>query len=388
MPYPRVVGVVTREGTDISAICNEAADRYGLPPQALVAQGIAESDLTERAARERQWPDVSYGLWQQTVKYAPIGDGTAHPGNIALVRERFTSDIAFAADVAARQLGHYYQQHGSYEEAASRYNGGPRMRINDNPNAANIRRAWHESARYIVEEQASVQVDHNPGTVAGTFTTRPSGIILHGSRSGRRQSRQQEYDATRRFAQQTELGWNTTIGEDRYAVHYSAQHWGWNARAASRHYLAVEIAQPLEEYLVTAAQVRALVAWYRAEVVPQWGEYPVTAAHWPTHAELEASGATGARDGKTDVYRAGSANATILRAEIAVLLKTPEEDMSQLEDVQRQLAEERAWGSAILEMMKAVRGELDAALALHALGEHEGAAAPVQRARDELARHE
>lgn len=66
-----------------------------------------------------------------------------------MVRERFTTDIPFAADVAARQLGHYYGVYGDYFEAASRYNGGPGMPFNQNPNRANIERAWEESAAYV-----------------------------------------------------------------------------------------------------------------------------------------------------------------------------------------------------------------------------------------------
>jgi hypothetical protein len=152
MAHPRVQNVVTQQGNDISAILNEAADRYNLPPQVLLAQGIAESNLSETAARYGTWPDVSFGLWQQTVAYAPCGDASASPGNVAYVRERFTTDIPYAADVAAKQLGYYYGLHGSYEEASSRYNGGPRLAFADNPNQANIARAWAESTRYVEQE--------------------------------------------------------------------------------------------------------------------------------------------------------------------------------------------------------------------------------------------
>lgn len=146
----QVQGVITRQGRDISALCNLTAARYNLPPRVLVAQAIAESDLDEQACRFGVWPDVSFGLWQQTVLYACVGDRTDSPANIDLCRQRFCTDLAFAADTAAQQLASYYQQYGSYHEAASRYNGGPGMAYADNPNQANLDRAWEASARYVV----------------------------------------------------------------------------------------------------------------------------------------------------------------------------------------------------------------------------------------------
>ena len=145
----QVQGVITAEGNDISAICNAAAARFGLPPRVLVAQAIAESDLHEQAARFGQWPDVSFGLWQQTVAFAPFGDQSDRPDNIQGCRDRLCSDVVFAANVAAEQLARFYHQHGSYHEAASRYNGGPGMAFADNPNQANIARAWEQSAQYV-----------------------------------------------------------------------------------------------------------------------------------------------------------------------------------------------------------------------------------------------
>lgn len=145
----QVQGVITVEGRDISDLCNAAALRVGLPPRMLVAQAIAESDLRENAGRVSVWPDVSFGLWQQTVAYAPFGDNTASPDNVQRCRERFCTDLVFAANVAAEQLARYYHQYGTYHEAASRYNGGPGLAFADNPNRANIERAWQQSARYV-----------------------------------------------------------------------------------------------------------------------------------------------------------------------------------------------------------------------------------------------
>lgn len=109
------------------------------------------------------------------------------------------------------------------------------------------------------------------------------------------------------------------------AIHLGPREWGWHARAASSHYLAVEIAQPLEQYAVTDAQVRAL-CWYLVhEVFPVWPELrgailanPQQAL--PTHAEVEVWGLTGAKDGKTDCFSFGSPHADELRRRILARL--------------------------------------------------------------------
>jgi hypothetical protein len=188
--YPRVQGVITQQGTDISDLCNDVADRYGFPSRCLIALGIAESNLNELAWRDRGGNDRSAGIWQQTVRWAPIGDQTHSPENIAYVRERFTTDIPLAADVAARQFGHYYRLHGSYEEAASRYNGGPNMPWSQNPNQGNYLRAWRESATYVRDEDTSmsgwepIDLRHDfPYLPGQSYDTRPlsaiTGVVMH-----------------------------------------------------------------------------------------------------------------------------------------------------------------------------------------------------------------
>jgi hypothetical protein len=152
--YPRVHGVISQEGVELSTVINVASDRYSIPPQLLTACGIAESDLSAQAAREKTWPDVSYSVWQQTVKYAAdygLGDGANTPTNRALVRQVLSSDLARAADIAARQLGHWWAQEGDPIRALCRYNrpgGDPAT----NPNRANYERGWAASSRYVSQE--------------------------------------------------------------------------------------------------------------------------------------------------------------------------------------------------------------------------------------------
>jgi hypothetical protein len=144
----RVSGAVTREGEDISEIINSVADAYDLPPRVLLATGIAESNLNQYAERWGNWPDVSFGIWQQTVAFAPFGDQSQSEQNIAYVREKLF-DIPFAADVAAAQLSRFWHKYGDGPETMGRYNW-PARGLQGNPNYNNIMRGWNESEAYIM----------------------------------------------------------------------------------------------------------------------------------------------------------------------------------------------------------------------------------------------
>src|SRR6476620_3188461 len=66
----RVERVVTRDTSrDIADVLNDLAEAHGFDPVGFLAGAIAESTLCEHAVREKAWPDVSYGLWQPTVKF-------------------------------------------------------------------------------------------------------------------------------------------------------------------------------------------------------------------------------------------------------------------------------------------------------------------------------
>lgn len=97
---------------------NAAADRAGIPRLLLLACGVAESNLNPRARRpgmasddERYWPDVSAGVWQQTIRWADEyrGDGT-YPGSDEVERiAALYYDLEYAAEVAARNLAGKYR---------------------------------------------------------------------------------------------------------------------------------------------------------------------------------------------------------------------------------------------------------------------------------------
>lgn len=315
----RVENVITQQGTNISDLLNRYAAVEQVPAVGLLAGLISESNLNEHAERIGFWPDWSEGLGQQTLLYANVGDHTASAANLKVVRDYFWQPEHAIAE-AARQYGAYYRQYQDHFEAWSRYNGGPGLAWANNPNKANIRRGWNAAQLYLAaEEEPTVympRIDHDNGTVAGTFAGTPQGIILHGSRSGvAGRSVQAEYDGTRRYAASgIELGWSATVGDDAVSLHMRPRAWGWNARGASSHYLAVELAQPTVHDPITEGQVRALCWWIQQIVLPIWPTLDVT--HLPTHAELPE----GQADGKTDCFPLGDARADELRARIAARL--------------------------------------------------------------------
>ena len=158
-------------------------------------------------------------------------------------------------------------------------------------------------------------IDSVSGGGAGNFTGTPKGVILHGSRSGSNNDTEREYTGTVNYvrAGANGLGWHATIGDDRIALHIGPEGYGWNARAASSKYLAVEFAQAVEAKPISDGQVRAFAWWFRNKARATWPNLPL---NFPTHAEVEARGETGARDGKTDVFSNGSPRADELRARI------------------------------------------------------------------------
>jgi hypothetical protein len=162
-----VTGVVTKQGTDISATINQEAQAEDCSARGLCSLLIAESwdsqaqaidALARRPADPsddaRYWPDVSFGPGQQTAKYAVdygIGDGSASPANIQLVQDTFFNDVNLAIHIAAVQYGRYYRETGGHWGAVAKYNGGPGATWSSIPagNQRNYRSAWDLAAHYL-----------------------------------------------------------------------------------------------------------------------------------------------------------------------------------------------------------------------------------------------
>lgn len=63
------------------------SDARGIPRRLGIGAGIAESGLRQYAERNGKWPDVSYGIGQQIVLFAPVGDRSDTPANRELVKQ-------------------------------------------------------------------------------------------------------------------------------------------------------------------------------------------------------------------------------------------------------------------------------------------------------------
>jgi hypothetical protein len=170
-------------------------------------------------------------------------------------------------------------------------------------------------------ETPTVRAEYVPGQVAGLYATQPRGIILHGSRSGKKQDPLKEYAGTVNWAVKNPegLGWTATIGPGVYCVHMTCKQWGWNAREHSRDFLAVEFAQPTIADPITDAMVAAFAEWYRVEVRRAWPLLTPRVLVLPMHSELPA----GKRDGKSDAFMPDSPQAKDLRARIYAALEEP-----------------------------------------------------------------
>jgi hypothetical protein len=162
------------------------------------------------------------------------------------------------------------------------------------------------------------------GTIAGTFAQRPSGCILHGSRSGQGWDVPAEFKSTRTYASNGAggLGWHATVGEERladglivpaYSVHMTARHWGWSARSESSKKLAIEFSQARLGNPISDDQIAAWAHWYEHEVVPVWGELDLDDdSALPFHSELSQ----GISDGKSDTWPRFNAEGDDMRRRI------------------------------------------------------------------------
>lgn len=356
--------------TDVRAAIAEVAAQTGCKHRTLLACAIAESGEDhqsqerwhiwtghgQEAVRQRNWGYAGQVLaWGSSVGAIGTNDYSAGPFHQAWAwwdefpgnpldpndphrwdaagwltfRKRFIQDHGAATRYAATRLLAYQRQRPNDDQwVLERYNK-PNEEVSANVRA-NYARALEIADRILGQGQSALPPpvvegdvifeqkyrDHAP---AGTFAERPKGVILHGSGSGRASNPPlAEYAGTANWENINPdgLGWNATIGPNIVAVHLSAREWGWNARAASQSYLAVELAQPVRSVPISDEQVNAFCAWFEAEVLPVWPDIPL---FFPTHCEVERSGETGQIDGKDDVFP-DAARADELRGRIMARL--------------------------------------------------------------------
>jgi hypothetical protein len=159
-----VQGVITRDTKKpIADLLNAAADQYNLDAVELLGGAIAESTLDERSAREGIFPDVSFGLFHPSVKWI---DPLRVPGltldsntpltvadtqrNRAIVRAYFW-DAARAIAYVAPDYARLRARWGDPVESWARYNK-PNLPSEQNPNAANYKRALERAEQYRATE--------------------------------------------------------------------------------------------------------------------------------------------------------------------------------------------------------------------------------------------
>ena len=142
--------------------------------------------------------------------------------------------------------------------------------------------------------------DSLPGNIAGQFTGTPSGVILHGTRSGQPYDIKHEYHATLNYVRSGAggLGWNITVGQGKYCDHIAPESWGWNARGASSRYLAAEFAQAHLGDEISNEQISAFCWWFVNVARVAWPSLPKV---FPNHSDLPE----GVSDGKSDVEPRG-----------------------------------------------------------------------------------
>lgn len=260
--------------------------------------------------------DISFGVGQQTVRWADEGDHTQTVKNVLYIRSKYF-DVPFAVDRAAAKISPYIRQYGNDLEALCRYNK-PLLEGAKNPNRSKYERGLAKADEILSSLEGTMIVEQKLTTHSTEpFTATPKGFILHGSRSGvAGRPKETEYQGCVNWClvNPDDLSWHATIGENKYAVHMNMKRWGWNARAASSKYIAVEFAQATVNEPITDAQVDAFVHFVKETVLPVWPTIPMV---FVTHADVEKLGETGAIDGKTDVFPFKSKEAEELKARIS-----------------------------------------------------------------------
>ena len=142
----------------------QKAERGGANAVEFLAGGFAESGPNlDQLERYGEWPDWSFGPYQQTVKFAPIGNGTSTQDNVSYVRNRFLNDWDYALDVALSQFLTYRSRERNALDAWCRYNS-PNLHPFRNGNRANYARSltraqavWRDVVAYNSRVDAEIQ---------------------------------------------------------------------------------------------------------------------------------------------------------------------------------------------------------------------------------------
>lgn len=183
---------------DITDILVRAARHANVDPIWLLGGAIAESDLNEHAARQKRWPDVSFGLWQPAVAF--LGTEVAGltrgangvvldtPANRDLARD-FCFDAEQLAAYVAPRFAALLQRSSGPLEAWCRWNA-PALPMSQNPNRANYQRGLDKAATFrdapvagaaaaLAEPDIRWIGAHPDNFALGRGGIKPEAIVLH-----------------------------------------------------------------------------------------------------------------------------------------------------------------------------------------------------------------
>jgi N-acetyl-anhydromuramyl-L-alanine amidase AmpD len=290
-------------GQDLAELFNAEAAHVGVPAELLVALAIAETELCVSAERwgrhtvaaraalaaddraalaallatiEAETPgDVSFGLFQQTVRWADEGDHTGSLENIFAIRELY-EDPRHATAVAARKLGVYWRKYGDPLEALCRYNK-PSLPGSQSPHRQRYRESLERARAYIAQGQeehamsVDMEVKLSPNFSANRRRT--DGIIIHSTR-GNSANPETDYHATINWFlnPQSEVSAHVVVGPRKVCRMVNDADVAWHAGQHNGTHLGMEIAQPRPDTPYTdfqyAAAAAVALAWCAKYNIP------------------------------------------------------------------------------------------------------------------------
>lgn len=162
VPIPPVEPLVMTKDEIVALIVAKAGE-YGLVPWEFLGGAIAESGLDPNAERWGTWPDVSFGLFQQTVAFADEGDHSQSDANVAAIRALY-EDPVHACDVAAVKFKYWrYNPEVPALTAWVAYNSpGFYHTPESSPNVENYRRALAEAQTMLGAATPSTERTYGP----------------------------------------------------------------------------------------------------------------------------------------------------------------------------------------------------------------------------------
>src|SRR5262249_6485498 len=261
---------------DITQILTLAATHQEFDPIFLLGGAIAESGLREQASRERDWPDVSYGLWQPAVAFlgSEVSGLTRDPngrvqdtvGNRQTARE-FCFDAARLAEYVAPRYAKLLARFGEPLEAWCRWNA-PAIPGSENPHRATYKQAL-ATAEAFRDAGGTADVDgvgtmSFPEEVQLTTSMAPNRpqtlrVFIHSTRGGHDVTLEQEFRATIGFFLNpaNEVSAHYVVGPSKVCRMVRDEDIAFHARENNRTHLGVEIAQPLISTPYTEFQYQA-----------------------------------------------------------------------------------------------------------------------------------